>query len=83
MYEPGDARRLLHDLVAWSAVYGCKPHPDHAAVERLFGSVDCSAGRHTIRSGSTRILEVAGRLAGERLLEDDWFDLDGQAEAAD
>lgn len=43
--EPSYARKLLHDLVRWSADHGVRPHPDYAVVERLFGSVraeDCT-----------------------------------------
>jgi hypothetical protein len=38
--EPSYARKLLRDLVMWSGSRGLQPHPDFAAVERLFGDVD-------------------------------------------
>jgi len=37
--EPGRARKLLRDLVAWSRSLGLAPHPDYAAAEPLFGDV--------------------------------------------
>jgi hypothetical protein len=37
--DPGFGRKLLRDLAAWSASMGFAPHPDFAAVERLFGTV--------------------------------------------
>ncbi|MGE4078872.1 MAG: hypothetical protein AB7F22_25260, partial [Reyranella sp.] len=37
--EPPRARKLLHDLVAWSGSIGLAPHPDYAVAEPLFGDV--------------------------------------------
>jgi len=47
--EPGRARKLLHDLVAWSRSIGLAPHPDYAVAEPLFGDVpaDSSGGSFT------------------------------------
>jgi hypothetical protein len=36
---PSDARKLLHDLAAWSQSIGFPPHRDFTAVERIFGDV--------------------------------------------
>lgn len=36
---PAEARKLLHDVVAWSDSYGFPPHADFAQAERLFGDV--------------------------------------------
>lgn len=41
--DPGSARKLLRDLATWSASLGFPPHPDFAAVERLFGTVSADA----------------------------------------
>lgn len=40
--DPSHARKLLHDLVRWSATLGFRPAPEYALAERLFGSVDPS-----------------------------------------
>ncbi len=37
--EPGEMRKLLHDLVAWAAGNGFPPHADYARAETLFGGV--------------------------------------------
>ncbi|MEA2887682.1 MAG: hypothetical protein QOD11_2042 [Bradyrhizobium sp.] len=37
--QPGDARKLLRDLAAWSQSIGFPPHRDFAAVERIFGDI--------------------------------------------
>ena len=37
--EPSYARKLLRELVAWSASQGYKPHDDFAALEGIFGTV--------------------------------------------
>jgi hypothetical protein len=41
--DPAYARKLMRDLVAWSASIGFAPHRDFATVERLFGTVDLNA----------------------------------------
>jgi hypothetical protein len=41
--EPSYARKLLHDLAAWSHQQGFDPHPDYAKIEPLFGATDPSA----------------------------------------
>jgi len=42
--EPTRARKLLHDLVAWSRSIGLAPHPDYAAAEPLFGDIPADSG---------------------------------------
>jgi hypothetical protein len=37
--QPGDARKLLRDLAAWSQSIGFAPHRDFATVERIFGDI--------------------------------------------
>jgi hypothetical protein len=37
--EPGYARKLLHELVAWSRSLGIEPHEDYAEAEALFGDI--------------------------------------------
>jgi hypothetical protein len=41
--DPAYARKLIHDLVCWSASLGFHPPREFAAAERLFGSVDARA----------------------------------------
>jgi hypothetical protein len=41
--EPSHARKLLRELVRWSASFGFQPHPDFAKVEQLFGKVDAQS----------------------------------------
>lgn len=49
--EPDCARKLLHDLVAWSRDLGFNPHPDYAKIEPVFGSVDAAASGATYDFG--------------------------------
>lgn len=37
--EPGELRKLLHDLVAWAEGNGLPPHTEYARMEALFGDV--------------------------------------------
>lgn len=41
--DPGYARKLLHDLVAWSRGLGFAPHRDYAKVEQIFGAINPAA----------------------------------------
>ena len=41
--DPAYARKLLHDLVAWSRSLGYAPHRDYAKIEPIFGTVDAAA----------------------------------------
>jgi hypothetical protein len=41
--DPGYARKLLRDLVAWSQSLGFAPHRDFAVVERMFGDVSADS----------------------------------------
>lgn len=49
--EPSYARKLLHDLVAWSRKQGFNPHPDYIKVEPIFGSVKASDCTETFTFG--------------------------------
>jgi hypothetical protein len=49
--DPGYARKLLRDLAAWSQSIGFAPHPDFAAVERMFGDVSADANDAVFRFG--------------------------------
>lgn len=49
--EPARARKLLHDLVAWSRSIGLAPHPDYAAGELLFGDVPADSSDAGFRFG--------------------------------
>jgi hypothetical protein len=37
--DPAFARKLLHDLVAWSRAHGFAPHRDYPKIEPIFGSI--------------------------------------------
>jgi hypothetical protein len=50
--QPGDARKLLRDLAAWSQSIGFAPHRDFAAVERIFGDVSADASEVDFQFGS-------------------------------
>lgn len=41
--DPSYARKLLHDLAAWSRTISIAPHPDYAKIEPLFGATDPAA----------------------------------------
>jgi hypothetical protein len=49
--ESGYARKLLRDLALWSQSIGFAPHPDFAAVERMFGDVSTDASDASFRFG--------------------------------
>jgi hypothetical protein len=49
--DPPYGRKLLRDLAAWSQSIGFAPHPDFAAVERIFGDVSADAGDAAFRFG--------------------------------
>jgi hypothetical protein len=49
--DPSYARKLLRDLAAWSQSIGFAPHPDFAAVERMFGDVSADASDAVFRFG--------------------------------
>jgi hypothetical protein len=49
--DPSYARKLLHDLAAWSQSIGFAPHRDFAAVERIFGDAGADAGDEVFRFG--------------------------------
>ena len=49
--DPSYARKLLRDLAAWSQSIGFAPHPEFAAVERLFGDVNADASDAVFRFG--------------------------------
>ena len=73
--EPGQARKLLHDLVAWSRSLGFSPHRDYAAVERMFGDVVADAegvpfqfgleGKPMLVSGPSDAPEILRRLGNQ------------------
>jgi hypothetical protein len=49
--QPGDARKLLRDLAAWSQSIGFVPHRDFAAVERIFGGISVDESEATFPFG--------------------------------
>ena len=49
--DPSYARKLLHDLAAWSQSIGFAPHRDFAAVEQIFGDVSIDASDAVFRFG--------------------------------
>jgi hypothetical protein len=50
-FDPASARKLLHDVTAWAAAAGFRPHPEYVAVEKLFGDVDANASQATFEFG--------------------------------
>jgi hypothetical protein len=44
--DPGYARKLLHDLVAWARTAGFAPHRDYPKLEPIFGSVAPASDVH-------------------------------------
>jgi Domain of unknown function (DUF1841) len=49
--EPGYARKLLHEAVAYARSIGIEPHPDYGVAEALFGDVVADAGNASFRFG--------------------------------
>jgi hypothetical protein len=49
--EPGEARKLLHDAVAWAGGNGFPPHEDYAHAEALFGAIMPAETDYTPRLG--------------------------------
>jgi hypothetical protein len=49
--DPGYARKLLRESVAWSQSIGFPPHRDFAAVEPIFGEVSADASDAVFRFG--------------------------------
>jgi len=86
--EPAFARKLLHDLVAWSRSIGIAPHKDYFEAEALFGEVSTAGRSDVFEFGMDgRPLLVPGpedtpaqirRWMGQlgRTLGDDGFDVD-------
>ncbi len=71
--KPADARKLLHDLAAWSAAEGFAPHPNYRKVEPLFGSVDAGSSDAVFEFG------IEGRpvlVVDDPDELDDWDDAD-------
>lgn len=68
--EPSYARKLLHDLTAWSRSHGFNPHPDYVKVEQIFGGIDPNACDATFDFGQD------GKPVLIADLPDDEWDLD-------
>jgi hypothetical protein len=49
--DPGDSRKLLRDLAAWSQSIGFAPHRNFAAVERIFGDVNADDSEAAFQFG--------------------------------
>ena len=64
--EPGYARKLLHEAVAYARSIGIQPHKDFAAGEVLFGDVVADAGNVTFQFGfeGKPLYTGAGRYGG-------------------
>jgi hypothetical protein len=69
--DPGYARKLLRDLVAWSRTLGVAPARDYPKIEPIFGTVDaaaCDAGFQFGHNGKPMFIgdlsEMPRRLAG-------------------
>ncbi len=59
--DPADARKLLHDLVAWSRMNGFPPHRDYEKIEPIFGSVDVGAGDRRYTFGFPEMDALEGK----------------------
>jgi hypothetical protein len=78
--EPADARKLLHDLTAWSRGFGFSPHPDYPKIELLFGSVDAASSDAQFAfgvGGKPLLTSFTGQeaLGGFEIVDDDDDDL--------
>lgn len=49
--DPAYARKLPHDMVAWSRALRIAPHRDYAKAEPIFGSVDTAAREAVFQFG--------------------------------
>jgi len=49
--DPGHARKLLHELAAWSKQHGFAPHRDFVTVEKIFGDVNGDDNQGVFRFG--------------------------------
>jgi hypothetical protein len=59
--EPGEARKLLHDVVAWAEGNGFAAHEDYGVVEKLFGNVVVSDTDYRPRFGREgQVLYIPG-----------------------
>jgi len=59
--EPGEARKLLHDVVAWAGDNGFAAHEDYRVIEKLFGNVVPSATDYRPRFGREgKVLYIPG-----------------------
>jgi hypothetical protein len=82
--DPSYARKLLHDLVAWSRALGFSPHPDYAKVEPLFGTTDAGTCGAVFEFGKNGKPLLAGDLPAtewdlEFDIEDGDVTIDGDA----
>jgi hypothetical protein len=67
--QPSDARKLLHDLGAWSQSIGFPPHRDFAAVERIFGDVSADESKADFPFGRDgKPLYIPGPYEGPSLI---------------
>jgi hypothetical protein len=73
--EPAYARKLLHDLVAWSHGLKIHPHPDYARIEPLFGTTDtatCDAEFTFGQDGKPLLIaDLAEAMWGDLEFDDD------------
>jgi hypothetical protein len=81
--EPAYARKLLHDLTAWSQSQGFRPHRDYAKIESLFGAVDATASDAAFafgQDGKPLIIEDMSETAWNSIeLDIDEGTIDGDA----
>lgn len=87
--DPAYARKLLHDLTDWSRDQGFLPHPEYAAIERLFGAIDPDGSDAVFAFGSDGkpllIADLSGAEAGWFEVDDDDEDdltIDGESETS-
>jgi hypothetical protein len=49
--DPGETRKLLHDLAAWAGEWGFRTHEDYGKAESMFGTVAPAATDYRARFG--------------------------------
>lgn len=73
--DPAYARKLLHDLTDWSRDQGFSPHPEYAAIERLFGTTDPGGSDAVFAFGNDGKPLVIADLSD---VEAGWFEVDDE-----
>lgn len=83
--DPGYARKLLHDLVAWSRTLGYNPHRDYARIEPIFATVDAARDVEFPfgLDGKPVLLTAISETAGYSLKEEEGHLIEADGDPAD